>query len=113
MRKGGGTMKKGEINKMVEMHEQALQEMGGFLNNFSATVLGDLNKLNMIVVALLREQNKIIDYECECGFTTLIPKLKHVEIDTHCPQCGKEYLTDSQQTKVEDWDNAKVTKEEE
>jgi hypothetical protein len=113
MRKGGGSMKDNEMKEMVEKHEQGLQEIGGFLTSFSSTVMSDLNKLNMLVLALMKKDNLIEEYECKCGFTTLIPKLEHVELDTTCPQCGAEYdFGDSNQTKVHDWDNG-ITQEEE
>jgi len=106
MRKGGDKMKSAEIKEALERHEQGLQEMGSFLTNFSGQVIGDLNKMNMILLGIMKKDNLIVEHECECGFTTLIPKLEHVEIDTTCPQCGKDYdLSDSKQTTVEDWDN--------
>ena len=92
--------------------DQKISEFAEYMNKFmrqtvEALTLVDnqLNKLNIVLFALLKDMGKSEDVNCQnCGENITRPVIYGLPKNDQCPACGENLIADKLST-VEDWDN--------
>ena len=95
--------------------DQKMSEFAEYMNKFmrqtieALTVVdSQLNKLNIILFALLKDMDKLEDINCQkCGENITRPAINGLPKMDECPACEENLIVDKQTT-VEDWDNSSV-----
>ena len=95
--------------------DQKMSEFAEYMNKFmrqtieALTVVdSQLNKLNIILFALLKDMDKLEDINCQkCGENITRPAISGLANKEECPACEENLIVDKQTT-VEDWDNSSV-----
>ncbi len=101
-------MKAEQFNEFAEQIRTFMEQT---VQAFSI-VDNQLNKLNVLLFALLKEEGKSEDIDCSnCGATITRPILMGLPKQDECPTCKKN-LFSNKQTTVDEWDNGLIVNDE-
>ena len=95
--------------------DQKIGELAEYMNKFmrqtveALTIVDNqLNKLNIVLDALLKDMGKSEDVNCQnCGENITRPVIYGLPKNDLCPACGENLIADRVAT-VEDWDNPSI-----
>ena len=95
--------------------DQEIGELAEYMNKFmrqtveALTIVDNqLNKLNIVLDALLKDMGKSEDVNCQnCGENITRPVIYGLPKNDQCPACGENLIADKLST-VEDWDNPSI-----